>query len=79
MTIQLFTRPECHLCDEAMALASALGIAELITEVDIEPNIKLLSRYGDKVPVLRWQNGTELGWPFDLEQLEKTHRTAING
>lgn len=77
--IQLFTRPECHLCDEAMAMAAALGIADLITTVDIEPDLKLLSRYGDKVPVLRWQNGTELAWPFDPQQLQNAHQSAING
>jgi len=67
--ITLYSRPDCHLCDEAMALLVHAGLDATVAVVDIEPDLKLLSRYGDKVPVLRWAEGHELRWPFSLEDI----------
>lgn len=71
MSIQLFTRPECHLCDEAQDMLSALGIIDQVEVVDIEADLQLIRRYGDKVPVLRWDNGSELCWPFSAGQIQQ--------
>lgn len=68
--IQLYSRPECHLCDEAELMLHALSLTDQFEKVDIEPDLKLLQRYGDKVPVLRFANGKELHWPFNAEEIK---------
>ena len=68
--IQLYSRPECHLCDEAELMLHALNLSDQFEIVDIEPNLKLLQRYGDKVPVLRFPNSEELHWPFSAEEIK---------
>jgi hypothetical protein len=53
--VTLYTRPGCHLCDEAreaiLALREELGPFEL-GEVDIEADDGLLARYLERIPVV---------------------------
>ena len=53
--ITLYTRPGCHLCDEAreaiLALREELPPFEL-SEVNIEQDEGLLARYLEKIPVV---------------------------
>jgi hypothetical protein len=53
--ITLYTRPECHLCDEAreaiLALREELPPFEL-SEVNIEQDDGLLGRYLERIPVV---------------------------
>jgi glutaredoxin len=54
-TLVLYTRPGCHLCDEAraelVALTSELDGVEL-REVDIETDDRLLAAYLERIPVV---------------------------
>lgn len=64
----LYSRPECHLCEVAGAMLEASGVRWRY--VDIEPELNLVRKYGDRVPVLtNPSSGAELGWPFDAETL----------
>ncbi|GAB4190071.1 MAG: glutaredoxin family protein [Wenzhouxiangellaceae bacterium] len=72
--LTLYTRPDCHLCDEAQALLSQAGLIEQVQIVDIEPDLKLIARYGDKIPVLHHADGQEWCWPFTLQQLSSITR-----
>ena len=53
--ITLYTRPGCHLCDEArvaiLALRDGLPPFEL-SEVNIEQDDGLLARYLERIPVV---------------------------
>ncbi len=53
--VTLYTRPGCHLCDEAREAILALG-AELppfeLSEVNIEQDDGLLARYLERIPVV---------------------------
>jgi hypothetical protein len=53
--ITLYTRPGCHLCDEAreaiLALREELPVLEL-NEVNIEQDDGLLARYLERIPVV---------------------------
>jgi hypothetical protein len=53
--ITLYTRPGCHLCDEAreaiLALREDLPVFEL-SEVNIEQDDGLLARYLERIPVV---------------------------
>ena len=53
--VRLYTRPGCHLCDEAresiLALRGELPAFEL-REVDIERDAELHARYLERIPVV---------------------------
>jgi glutaredoxin len=53
-TVTLYSRPDCHLCDQARAAILALR-EELrfeLQEIDIESDDELLSRYLERIPVV---------------------------
>ena len=51
--VTVFTKPGCHLCDQAIALLEALDRADLqIETVDIEADDLLLKRYLERIPVV---------------------------
>lgn len=64
----------CHLCELAQELL-AQPLAEsrvTVDEVDILDDPALEERYGVHIPVIRHaETGTELGWPFDADELAK--------
>lgn len=64
----LYTRPGCHLCDDALDICREAGLR--LEAVDISSDLALLRHYGDRIPVLRCvDTGDELGWPFDFDAL----------
>jgi len=69
MSLILYSRPECGLCDNAEAMLAEGGMAKVYQKVDIETDLELIARYGDQVPVLlNDQTGEKLGWPFTVSQ-----------
>jgi glutaredoxin len=57
----LYTRPGCHLCDEARERLVAMGIE--VDEVNIEYDERLRAAFGERIPVIE-ANGrviSELG------------------
>lgn len=50
-----YTKPGCHLCEEARAEIARARCADLYTyeEIDIESDPALLARYGWDIPVIR--------------------------
>jgi glutaredoxin len=55
--IYLYSRPGCHLCDNARAVLEAAGIA--FEEVDITADPALEAEYGVLIPVVE-QGGRQL-------------------
>jgi glutaredoxin len=54
-TVVLFSRPGCHLCDEARREILAMreqGLDFELEEVDIESDDTLLKRYLERIPVV---------------------------
>ena len=63
----LFSRADCHLCDQAEVLINALLIGSpwQLTKVDIDNDPALKQRYQTSIPVLlRCDNQQALNWPF---------------
>jgi hypothetical protein len=63
----LFSRADCHLCDQAEILINALLIGSpwQLTKVDIDNDPALRQRYQTSIPVLlRCDNQQALSWPF---------------
>jgi glutaredoxin len=57
LTLILYGRPGCHLCDDARATLERVG--HPFEEVDIEADDALLARYLERIPVVAL-DGTEL-------------------
>ncbi|MEK6250613.1 MAG: glutaredoxin family protein [Actinomycetota bacterium] len=54
-TVILYSRPDCHLCDEARAAILSIrdqGLRFELQEIDIESDDELLSRYLERIPVV---------------------------
>jgi hypothetical protein len=67
----LFQRDDCHLCDLALDLL-AQARTPAFDSVFIDDDAALEARYGERVPVLRDDDGgRELDWPFDGPKLRQ--------
>ena len=51
--VTLYTRPGCHLCDDARAVVQAVctELGESFEEVDITTDDELEDRFGEDIPV----------------------------
>ena len=66
MTLTLYRREDCPLCDHAEEALRGAGVAAW-DSVEVGWNGELAQRYGERVPVLvREDSGAELAWPFDV-------------
>jgi len=68
-TLVLYSRAECHLCEELLRalepLLQAAGAAVRVVDIDRDP--ELLRRYGLRIPVLAAEDGRELSlFPLDI-------------
>jgi glutaredoxin len=53
--ITVMSKPDCHLCEEALAVIQRVvgaHVAVLIEEVDITQDLDLLEKYHDQIPVV---------------------------
>ena len=70
MQLTLYQRDDCHLCDLALEVLAQARVPDF-DSVFIDGNAGLETRYGERVPVLRANNGRELGWPFDAASVRE--------
>jgi glutaredoxin len=73
MQVTLYTTLGCHLCEQAetLLLSCKQSSPKLdIVSQEIGDDDDLVEKYGIRIPVVALPDGQELGWPFDLEQLE---------
>lgn len=68
---QLFGTLGCHLCEQAEEVLMPLVEHGLLVELmDIAERSDWVELYGLRIPVLRRvDNGSELDWPFEAEQV----------
>jgi hypothetical protein len=65
VTLQLYRRENCSLCDLAETALRDAGAADVV-RIGIDWTGELADRYGWRIPVLRdAADGRELDWPFD--------------
>lgn len=66
----LYGTSACHLCEQAEAVLAPWVSAGVVIEcVDIADDDALCMRYGTLIPVLQYQDGRCLYWPFDAQQV----------
>lgn len=73
--IKLYSTSGCHLCEQVEEMIAYLQAADPVIKnnvnlkiVEITEDDQLLQHYAETIPVLAYNN-RELGWPFDIEQL----------
>jgi glutaredoxin len=79
--LTLYTRPGCHLCDDAKAVLDRVAAAtgEGFTEVSIEGDEELEEEYGFRIPVLLL-DGKEHGyWRVEEDRLLADLRLSSPG
>ncbi|MBI2845270.1 MAG: glutaredoxin family protein [Chloroflexi bacterium] len=69
--VVLYTRPDCHLCQEVKAILAELkpeyNIA--LQEIDISQEAELENKYGNIIPVLDFQEGGMLYGAFGEDEI----------
>ena len=79
MSLTLYQRDDCPLCDEAYELLAVTGVPDF-EPVWIDGDGALEARYGTRVPVLRRnEDGAELDWPFTAASLRAFLAPAAGG
>ena len=71
--ITLYTKPGCHLCDEARAVIERVS-AEVGTsydEVDITTSTELMTAYGEQIPVTLVDGRQHDFWRVDEARLRR--------
>jgi hypothetical protein len=71
--VVLYSRPGCHLCDDAADLLERLAqrIPIALTEVNILSDIDLYERYKHSIPVVALAGGPVLAAPIRADELER--------
>jgi len=72
--LTLYSKPGCHLCDEAMAKIARLaarGYDLTVDERDITANPTLFNRYRYAIPVVELPDGRTLEAPISEYKLEQ--------
>jgi glutaredoxin len=66
----MYSRPGCHLCDDARAVLQRLGAP--FAEIDIDSDDALLKRYLERIPVIAL-DGEEL-YDFFVDEADLLER-----
>jgi glutaredoxin len=69
--VTLYTRPGCHLCDDARTVVAAVcaDLGESFDEVDIDGDPELARRYGEEIPVTLVDGVQHDYWRVDANRL----------
>jgi glutaredoxin len=79
--VVLYTRPGCHLCDEAkaeMEKADCRAEYELV-EINIETDPDLVERYGSEIPVVLINGVKAFKYRLTAEEFKRKLRRLAGG
>ncbi len=71
--VTFYTRPGCHLCDEAREVVARVcaQLGESYTEVDIDGDAELTRRFGEEIPVTLVDGVQHDYWRVDADRLTR--------
>ena len=76
MKVNVFTGPNCSLCEQAITLVNQLQETDAqfnkieIVKINIRNSTEHYHLYATRIPVLQIQGtSTDLGWPFTIDEL----------
>ena len=69
--VQLYSKPGCHLCDDARLVIARVcaDLGEDFTVVDVDADPDLQDRFGDEVPVTFVDGRQHDFWRVDADRL----------
>lgn len=69
--VTLYSRPGCHLCDDARAIVAAVceELGERFEELDIDDDPRLAARYAEEIPVTLVDGRQHDFWRVDPQRL----------
>lgn len=75
--VLLYSKPGCHLCDDARAVVAAVcdDLGEGFDEIDITTSPDLMDRYAEEIPVTFVDGRQHDYWRVDPDRL----RAALRG
>ena len=72
VTLTLYSRPECHLCEELLEeLLPLLPPTVNVTKVDVDSDAAMTRRYGLRIPVLAAGDEELSGYPLDRDRVQR--------
>lgn len=79
VSITVYSRESCHLCEEAIAtlegIAEEEGINVAVEEVNIDADPDLREEYGDRIPYVLFEGRPAFKFRVDDEECrERLHR-----
>ena len=78
ITLQLYSRPQCHLCERLFdELQPLLDQTVRVEFVDITEDPDLLRRYGLRIPVLGCGDRELSAYPLDVERVSAFLATQV--
>lgn len=71
ISVILYTTAGCHLCDLASELLLQANQSSPLTinHTEIGDNDELVAKYGTTIPVIEFADGSQLNWPFTLDEV----------
>ena len=80
MRILLYTTLGCHLCEQAEEILHSVSHSHNISVqlIEIGDDDALVAEYGIRIPVLKFPDESELGWPFTEADVETLIMSKIN-
>lgn len=79
VVVEVFTRDECHLCEEAEVLVAKEARHARVRRIDVDTDDGLRERYGERVPVVV-VDGREISeGPLQPGLVARTVRRAREG
>ncbi|WP_438970207.1 glutaredoxin family protein [Methylophaga sp.] len=80
MQVLLFTTAGCHLCEQALDLLHSVRADHSfeVIEKEIGDDDSLIELYGVRIPVVQFEDGEEINWPFDEALLRQSIANKIN-
>lgn len=78
VVIELFSKPGCHLCDDARAIVERVAAEQSadVVERDISDDAALAQRYGEYIPVVVVDGREHATWRVDARMLTRAVRAA---
>lgn len=74
-TVTVYTREECHLCEEAIAtirtVAGSMQQSVDIAEVDVDDDESLREQYGERVPYVLVDGRPAFKYRVDEQELRR--------
>lgn len=78
--IDIYSRPGCHLCDEAKAVVESLRerYAVVLGTINVESSTDLENRYGSEIPVVLINGEEAFRHRVDRTELERKLKALWN-